>query len=64
MRLSAPDDGALYDLHSPCVKEFLEHCEERGEKPPRPPITQEELAQSNRQYVAYQKWRAAGSPKD
>ena len=64
VRLSAPDDGALYDLHSPCVKEFLEHWEERGVKPPRPKLTEEELAQSNRQFIAYQKWREAGSPKD
>ena len=64
VRLSAPDDGALYDLHSPCVKEFLEHWEERGVKPPRPKLTAEEIAQSNRQYIAYQKWREAGSPKD
>ncbi len=64
VRLSAPDDGALYDLHSPCVKEFLEHWEERGVKPPRPKLTEEELAQSNRQYIAYQKWREAGSPKE
>ena len=64
VRLSAPDDGALYDLHSPCVKEFLEHWEERGVKPPRPKLTEAELAQSNRQYIAYQKWREAGSPKD
>jgi hypothetical protein len=64
IRLAAPDDGAFYDLHSPCVKEFLEHWEERGVKPPRPKLTEEELAQSNRQHNAYLKWRAAGSPKD
>ena len=64
VRLAAPDNGALYDLHSPCVKEFLEHWEERGVKPPRPKLSAEEIAQSNRQYIAYQKWREAGSPKD
>ena len=64
VRLAAPDAGALYDLHSPCVKEFLEHFEERGVKPPRPPLSEQEIAQSNRQHIAYLKWREAGSPMD
>ena len=64
IHLETPADGAVYDLHSPCVKEFLEHFEERGVKPPRPPLSEQEIAQSNRQHVAYLKWREAGSPKD
>ena len=64
IHLEAPEDGAVYDLHSPCVKEFLEHFEERGVKPPRPKLSEEEIAQSNRQHTAYLKWREAGSPKD
>ena len=64
LTLTAPADGAVYDLHSPCVKEFLEHWEERGVKPPRPPLSEQEIAQSNRQHAAYVKWREAGSPKD
>lgn len=35
--LTAPEDGALYDTHSPCVKEFLANFEKRGVKPERPP---------------------------
>ena len=64
IHLETPADGAMYDLHSPCVKEFLEHWEERGVKPPRPPLSEAEIAQSNRQHTAYLKWREAGSPKD
>ncbi len=64
IHLEAPEDGAVYDLHSPCVKEFLEHFEERGVKPPRPKLSDAEIAQSNKQHTAYLKWREAGSPKD
>ena len=35
--LTAPDDGAVYDTHSPCVKEFFANFEKRGVKPERPP---------------------------
>ena len=57
IRLDAPADGAVYDLPAPCVKEFLEHFEERGVKPPRPPLSEAEIAQSNRQHTAYRKCR-------
>jgi hypothetical protein len=40
--LVAPDDGATYDTHSPCVKEFLANFDKRGVKPPRPPLNEEE----------------------
>ena len=40
--LVAPEDGAAYDTHSPCVKEFYANFEKRGVKPPRPPLNEEE----------------------
>lgn len=40
--LVAPEDGAAYDTHSPCVKEFYDSFEKRGVKPPRPPLNEEE----------------------
>lgn len=40
--LTAPEDGAVYDTHSPCVKEFYANFEKRGVKPPRPELTEEE----------------------
>ena len=40
--LVAPEDGAAYDTHSPCVKEFYASFEKRGVKPPRPPLNEEE----------------------
>lgn len=35
--LTAPEDGATYDTHSPCVKEFFANFDKRGVKPERPP---------------------------
>ena len=43
--LVAPDDGATYDTHSPCVKEFYANFEKRGVKPPRPELTEDEKKQ-------------------
>ncbi len=40
--LVSPENGATYDTHSPCVKEFYANFEKRGVKPPRPPLNEEE----------------------
>lgn len=42
IKLTAPEEGAAYDTHSACVKEFLENFDKRGVKPPRPPLNDEE----------------------
>lgn len=42
IELVAPEDGAVYDTHSPCVKEFYANFDKRGVKPSRPPLTEEE----------------------
>ena len=62
--LLEPADGALYDTHSPCVREFLEHPEERGTQPPRPPKTPAELEKERLQNAAYQAWVANGKKKE
>ena len=40
LTLVSPENGAEYDTHTPCVKEFLSHYDERGVKPE---VTEEEL---------------------
>ena len=42
IKLTAPEEGAAYDTHSSCVKEFLANFDKRGVKPPRPPLNDEE----------------------
>ena len=42
IKLVAPEEGATYDTHSPCVNEFLANFDKRGVKPPRPPLNDEE----------------------
>lgn len=61
--LVAPEDGATYDLHSPCVKEFLANFEKRGVKPPRPELTKEEIEARDKQNAAYEAWVQAGRDK-
>ena len=63
VQLVAPEDGATYDLHSPCVKEFLANFDKRGEKPPRPPLTEEEIKTRDRQNADYEAWVQAGRDK-
>lgn len=41
--LTAPEDGAILDLQTPCVKEFYANFEKRGVKPPRPEFTTDEI---------------------
>ena len=62
--LATPENGATYDTHSPCVKEFLDNWEKRGEKPPRPALTEEEIKQRDRMNERYAEWEKAGRPKD
>ena len=62
--LATPESGATYDTHSPCVKEFLDNWEKRGEKPPRPALTEEEIKQRDRMNERYEEWVKAGKPKD
>ena len=40
--LTAPDNGATYDTHTPCVNEFLSHPAERSVRPPEPPLSEDE----------------------
>ena len=62
--LVSPENGATYDTHSPCVKEFLENFEKRGEKPPRPPLSEAEIKQRDKQNERYEEWVKAGRPKE
>ena len=62
--LATPENGATYDTHSPCVKEFLENFEKRGEKPPRPPLTEGEIKQRDKMNERYEAWVKAGKPKE
>ena len=63
IRLDAPDDGALYDTHSPCVNEFLSHPAERSVRPEEPPLSADEIKRRDEQNAKYDAWVAAGSPK-
>ncbi len=54
--LTAPEDGAVYDTHSPCVKEFYANFEKRGEKPPRPELTPEEVKARDACIAKGDKW--------
>ena len=54
--LVAPDDGATYDTHSPCVKEFYANFEKRGVKPPRPELTEDEKKQKAEAEAKGGKW--------
>ena len=62
--LATPENGATYDTHSPCVNEFLENFEKRGEKPPRPPLTEGEIKQRDKMNERYEAWVKAGRPKE
>ncbi len=62
--LATPENGATYDTHSPCVKEFLDNWEKRGEKPPRPALTEDEIKQRDRMNEKYAEWEKAGRSKD
>ncbi len=61
--LTAPDDGAVYDTHSPCVKEFLSHPAERSVRPEEPPLSEDEIKRRDEQNAKYDAWVASGSPK-
>ena len=54
--LIAPEDGALFDTHSPCVKEFYANFEKRGERPERPPLTEEAKKQKEEDEAAGKTW--------
>ncbi len=54
--LVAPEDGAAYDTHSPCVKEFYANFEKRGVKPARPPLTEEEQRKKAEAEAKGQRW--------
>ena len=43
LTLTAPDNGATYDTHTPWVNEFLSHPAERSVKPEEPPLSQVEI---------------------
>jgi len=62
--LVSPENGATYDTHSPCVNEFLANFEKRGEKPPRPALTEGEIKARDEQNAKYDEWVKAGKPKD
>lgn len=62
--LTSPEDGTVYDLHSPCVKEFLANSDKRGEKPERPALTADEIATRDRMNAKYDAWVAGGRKKE
>ncbi len=64
IKLTAPEDGAVYDTHSPCVKEFYANFEKRGVKPPRPEMTPEEIKTRDEMNKKHDAWVAAGRPKE
>ena len=62
--LTAPDNGATYDTHTPCVNEFLSHPAERSVRPPEPPLSEDEIKARDKQNKKYEAWIAAGKPKE
>lgn len=62
--LSAPENGAVYDLHSPCVKEFLANSDKRGVRPERPALTADEIKTRDAMNAKYEAWVAAGRKKE
>ena len=62
--LTAPENGATYDTHTPCVNEFLSHPAERSVRPPEPPLSADEIRRRDEQNKKHEEWVAAGSPKD
>ena len=63
LTLATPENNAVYDLHSPCVKEFLANGAKRGEKPARPPLTTDEIRKRDEANAKYEAWVAAGRNK-
>lgn len=61
--LTAPENGATYDTHTPCVNEFLSHPAERSVRPPEPPLSEDEIKKRDAQNKKYDAWVAAGKPK-
>ena len=64
LTLTAPENGATYDTHTPCVNEFLSHPAERSVRPPEPPLSADEIKRRDEQNKKHEEWVAAGSPKD
>ena len=64
LTLTAPENGATYDAHTPCVNEFLSHPAERSVRPPEPPLSADEIKRRDEQNKKHEEWVAAGSPKD
>lgn len=62
--LTAPENGATYDTHTPCVNEFLSHPAERSVRPPEPPLSEDEIKRRDAQNKKYEAWVAAGKPKE
>ena len=62
--LTAPENGATYDTHTPCVNEFLSHPAERSVRPEEPPLSADEIKRRDEQNRKYEEWVAAGKPKD
>lgn len=63
INLAAPDDGAVYDTHTPCVNEFLSHPAERSVRPEEPPLSADEIKRRDEQNRRYEEWVASGSDK-
>ena len=62
--LTAPENGATYDTHTPCVNEFLSHPAERSVRPEEPPLSADEIKRRDEQNRKHEEWVAAGKPKD
>lgn len=63
LTLVAPEDGAVYDTHTPCANEFLSHPAERSVRPPEPPLSADEIKRRDEQNAKYEAWVKAGSDK-
>lgn len=60
LTLTAPDNGATYDTHTPWVNEFLSHPAERSVKPEEPPLSPIEIKRRDEQTKKYEEWVAGG----
>ena len=63
LTLVTPENGAKYDTHSPCVKEFLSNPEKRTKpRPPEPPMSEDEIKRWDERNATFDAWVKAGCP--
>jgi|SRR5574344_483770 hypothetical protein len=63
LTLVAPDNGATFEAHSPCVIEFLANSDKRSVRPEEPPLSENDIKARDAQNAKYEAWVKAGSDK-